>query len=208
MKMDEYNKVKDMTYLEYCDYLQDKYGIGKADYMTKIFTKNPKCTRTKEGLVVHHKDEDKMIMLSTKEFAEKCPFEWQTKEHLVYCDLLEHLLLHILICKYPSQDRIPGFEVGIGGAKNFIIPELNDLYCGWKAKRNWQICLHEKVIEDKDVYMAIIEQFIEEVIKTKGYDPKSCLLTSYNESFGLWDRKNNDPLFFEFFLLLKKHKLV
>ena len=30
--MDEYLKVKDMTYLQYCDYLQSKYGIGKRDY--------------------------------------------------------------------------------------------------------------------------------------------------------------------------------
>lgn len=30
MHMDEYLKVKDMTYLQYCDYLQSKYGIGKT----------------------------------------------------------------------------------------------------------------------------------------------------------------------------------
>ena len=97
MKMDEYVKVKDMTYDEYCDYLQKKYGIGLADYMTKSFNPNPRCKRTKEGLVAHHKAEDKMIMLSTKEIAQHYPFEWQKKEEIVYCDYLEHLLLHVLI---------------------------------------------------------------------------------------------------------------
>lgn len=48
MNMIEYLKVKDYTYSEYCDYLQSKYGIGLADYMTKSFNPNPKCKRTKE----------------------------------------------------------------------------------------------------------------------------------------------------------------
>ena len=208
MNMSEFDKVRNMTYLEYCDYLQGKYGIGLADYMTKSFNKNSKCTRTKEGLNVHHKDEDKMIMLSNKEYAINYPFEWQTKEHLVYCDMLEHLLLHILICKYPSKDRIPGYDVGIGGAVNFIIPELNDVYSGWESKQSWQLCLHDKIINDREVYLAIIEMFIVEVIKPNNYDPRGCLFTSYNDKYGLWDKDRNESIYFDFFLLLDKHGLV
>ena len=33
MNIKEYEKIKDMNYLEYCDYLQSKYGIGQAVYM-------------------------------------------------------------------------------------------------------------------------------------------------------------------------------
>ena len=208
MNKSEFEKVKDMTYLEFCDYLQSKYGIGLTDYMTKSFNKNQKCTRTKEGLIVHHKDEDKMIMLSTKEIAEQFPFEWQTKEHLVYCDMLEHLLLHVLICKYPSKDRVPGFDVGIGGASNFLIPELNDVYCGWKSNQKWQQCLHEKIINDKNVYLDIIEKYILEVLKPKKCDTRPYLFTSYNEKYGLWSKDNNEEIFFAIFLILKKHKLV
>ena len=40
MNMQEYLKVKDFTYLQYCDYLQSKYGIGRSDYMTKSWNKN------------------------------------------------------------------------------------------------------------------------------------------------------------------------
>ena len=39
MNIEEYQKVKQMTYLHYCDYLQDKYGVGRADYMTKTSTR-------------------------------------------------------------------------------------------------------------------------------------------------------------------------
>ena len=207
MNMGEYKKVKDMTYLDYCDYLQRKYGISEYDYMTKAFSKNNKCTRTKEGLVVHHIDSDKGIMLSTKEYAMKYPFEWQTKEHLVYCDLLEHLLLHVLICIYPSPDKLPELDVGFGGAVNFMIPELNDLYSGWKTQQEWRKNVHERIINDKDVYLAIIEKFIVEVFKPQKRNPR-CLLASRNDQFGLWDEKNNDDLYFEIFLLLRKHKLV
>ena len=48
MNLQEYEKVKDFTYLEYCDYLQKKYGIGLSDYMTMSWNKNNKVTRTKE----------------------------------------------------------------------------------------------------------------------------------------------------------------
>ena len=71
MDIKEYEKVKNYTYLEYCDYLQQKYGIGLCDYMRPNWTKNPKVTRTKDGLYVHHKYEDHAIMLGNPEFAQK-----------------------------------------------------------------------------------------------------------------------------------------
>ena len=122
--------------------------------------------------------------------------------------MLEHLLLHVLICKYPSKDRALGFDVGIGGASNFIIPELNDVYCGWKSNQKWQQCLHEKIINDKDVYLDIIEKYILEVLKPKKCDTRPYLFTSYNEKYGLWSKDNNEEIFFAIFLILKKHKLV
>lgn len=42
MKMAEFEKVKEMSYEDYCGYLQAKYGIGRADYMTRSFNKNQK----------------------------------------------------------------------------------------------------------------------------------------------------------------------
>ena len=158
MKMDEYIKVKDMTYIEYCDYLQNKYGIGLDDYMTKSYNVKHKCKRTKEGLVVHHKKEDTMVMLSNKLIAQNYPFEWQQKENLVYCDYLEHLLLHVLICKYPSSEKVDIAKVGVGGVVNFLVPELNDLYCGWITQQEWRKNCHNKIIHDKDVYMKILKQ--------------------------------------------------
>lgn len=196
MDINEYLKVKDMTYLEYCDYLQDKYGIGRYDYMTKSWNKNHKCTRTNEGLIAHHKAEDKMIMLSTKEIAQKFPFEWQQKENIIYCDYLEHLLLHVLICIYPNPNKVPIADVGIGGVINFIVPELNDLYSGWKTNQVWRQNCHNLVKNDKDVYLVIMQKFIKYEKKHNRNFEISMLYKSMNDNYGNW-KKSNDKLIFK-----------
>ena len=200
MKNLEYMKVASMNYQEYCAYLQDKYGVPKYDYMTKSFNKNPKVSRTKEGLVVNHMDEDKMIMLSQKEFAQLFPFEWQTKEHLVYCDYLEHLFLHILICENPSPEREPSVDVGIGGVINFIVPELNDVYSGWQTKEAWRKACHDKIIEDIGVYKTLLFRFIMWYKENGGKD-RNFLFTSFNEKFGLWSKEKNKELFFNIYMM-------
>ena len=135
-------------------------------------------------------------MLSTKEIAEICPFEWQQKDNIVYCDYLEHLFLHILICKYSSPDKMPMADVGIGGVINFIVPELNDLYSGWVTGQAWRKNCHDIVINDKDVYLAILKEFIEFEKSDRNFQIEK-LFTSFNESYGTWDRSKNKKLFNE-----------
>lgn len=202
MNLCEYNKIKNLSYLEYCNYLKKKYGKATDDYMTASYNKKAKISRTKEGLYCHHIKEDEAIMLSTKEYAIKHPFEWQKADNLVYCDLLEHMLLHILIC----EEHMPKTEedlmllvsklevVGIGGILNFFIPELNDYYSGWRASQAWQQNCQKHLIGNKDVYLALIK-------RTKQLNNYPC----YREeklysSFGFlagWDKAKNEPLYEE-----------
>ena len=227
MNRQEYMKVKDLTYNDYCDYLQNKYGIGLSDYMTKSFYKNPKVSRTKDGLFAHHKAEDKVILLSTRVYAELCPFEWQQKENIVYCDYLEHLYLHMLICEYPSPEKwgmTPiteenirlfqqglkkfeiskeaenKFEVGIGGIISFLVPKLNDIYSGWIPNTKWEKNCVNKIINDKEVYLILVKRFIHENIN--GFDINT-LLKSFNEPYGLWKSENNQEIFKEIEMLYK-----
>ena len=158
MNITEYENVKKLNYLQYCNYLQNKYGIGICDYMTESWTKN-KCSRTSEGLYAHHKYEDHAIRLSDVDCAMKNPYEWQKAENIVYCDMLEHLYLHILICESPSKDKNTREIVGIGGIFKFFVPTLNDVYSGWKSNKQWEIKCHQKIINDKDVYLILIERF-------------------------------------------------
>lgn len=188
--------VKDFTYTEYCTYLQNKYGIAICDYMTKSWNKNNKISRTKEGLLAHHKFEDRAIMLSTKEYAMRNPFEWQHAENIVYCDYLEHLFLHILICEYPSPERNAREAVGIGGVINYIAPELNDFYSGWESSLEWQKRCLDKIRNNKDVYLILLKRFKANCNQYPLYE-KDCLLKSANEKFGLWSREKNKKIFRE-----------
>lgn len=196
MNYKEYELVKNYSYKEYCDYLQEKYGIGLCDYFTKSWNKNPKCTRTKEGLIAHHKYEDHAIMLSTPEFAKQNPFEYQLAKNIVYCDYLEHLLLHILICENPSPEKNFLEAVGIGGVINFLVPELNDLYSGWVTNQAWRLNCHKIVIDDKDVYLTLLKRF-KTTCKEYPFYNENCLFTSFNEGFGLWSKKQNQKIFDE-----------
>lgn len=196
MNKKEYEQVKHFSYLEYCDYLQKKYGIGKFPYFTTGWVKNTKATRTSEGLLIHHKFEDHAIMLGDVNFAVKNPYEWQLPENLVYCDYLEHLLLHIMICENPAPDQNKGEAVGIGGVINFIVPELNDLYSGWVTKQAWRAECHKRVINDKDVYLELLKRFKHNCKDYPLYTDR-CLYKSFNAAFGLWDPHKNFPLFDE-----------
>lgn len=190
MNITEYEQIKDLKYRNYCDYLKKKYGPATCDYFTKSFNKNPKVTRTSEGLVCHHICEDKAILLSTPEHAKVNPFEYQKAHNLVYCDYLEHLLLHILICEEPMEDRNSLKAVGIGGVLEFIVPELNDLYAGWKTSQKCRETCHYKVINDKTVYFEILKRFKAEFPLLEHF-----LYRSFNEKFGTWSEKNNEGIY-------------
>ncbi len=170
MNMIEYEKVKDMTYLEYCDYLQNKYGLTPRAYCSENWIKYNENTGTKYGLVIHHKMEDHAQLLSTHGRMEKYPYEWQSRENLVYCDFLEHLLLHILITKYPAPDRIDK-NVGSGGI-GLIYEDIlsffqlstgiviniskNGHFCNNKMEK-WQKTCFDAIKGDFDVFIALCE---------------------------------------------------
>ncbi len=196
MKLAEYEKIKNLNYLEYCDYLQEKYGIGLSDYMTKSWNKNSKVTRTKEGLIAHHKFEDHAILLADKEYAMKNPYEWQLAKNIVYCDYLEHLLLHILICENPAENHNADEVVGIGGVVNFIVPELNDFYSGWKTNQGWRLNCHNLIKDDKEVYLILIKRF-KDLWKDCPFFKVEFLFTSFNEKFGLWSSQQNQKIYEE-----------
>ena len=157
MKREEYLKTAPMTYREYCGYLQQKYGVGRSAYMTASWNKSKKCTRTNEGLFTHHIFEDHAIMRSSKGWAIQNPYEWQLAENLVYCDYLEHLLLHILICEYPEEDANLFEDVGVGGVVNFLVPQLNDLYSCWQPQKDYIKVCFALVREDKPPVFGAVE---------------------------------------------------
>ena len=109
---------------------------------------------------------------------------------------MEHLFLHILICENPSENQNKFETVGIGGVINFIVPELNDLYSGWETGQEWRKNCHKLIINDKDVYLALLKRF-KNSCKDYLFYTEECLFTSFNEKFGLWSKSKNQIIFDE-----------
>ena len=202
---DELHSALEMSYNKYVSYLKQKYGEAKVPYMTKNYNKNPKVTRTKEGLFCHHIMENRVSGLYDGDCAKKHPFSYQEPENLVYCNFLEHLILHLKI----TQEQIEEYmdkdihyvyhpfpdTLGITGV-NFIVSQLNDLYSGYVGTGWLQNCFNVVKDMEEDYYIIMNEVFkcVEIAIRNKMY-PESyadALQTaSYFKQYG-WDNRKNE----------------
>ncbi|MDO8059368.1 hypothetical protein OC683_01940 ['Crotalaria aegyptiaca' phytoplasma] len=116
-----------LTYNQIIEVLLDKYGEVPGNYFL-----NRKCTqineyikRSSEGLQIHHIKENEMKGLSNPEFAQQAPFSYQMADNLVYCNLLEHFLLH---CKIWDHSTNPlQIDVGKNGAQ-ILLNELEKIH--------------------------------------------------------------------------------
>lgn len=180
--MEEYITLLDKNYEECCEYLLGKYGLATDDYFSKISYERfkrgeiktlgkKKITRTGEGLYIHHIDEDKQIMIASPEAIMKfdIPFEYQMKERLVYCNLIEHAILHVLIAKKDVEEATIGNNLqahGIGGYINFIRPELVQwLIKGVEPKLAWQMNCRNSIVmpvSDAEKLIDQIDNFLVE----------------------------------------------
>lgn len=161
MTSSEVSKELGMSYSELCKYLIDKYGPSEFDYyIDDSFKKNPKISRSGEGLQCHHIDEDKAIMLSTPKSAKEYPFDYQRADRLVYCNILEHLILHVKISAEITKGFVDPFvRPGRGGALNYIIPQMNDYFNGYKPKSNYQKKMFSLVKDNFDDYIKVLKYF-------------------------------------------------
>lgn len=153
------NNMLKLSYEELVQLLLKKYGVAKQDYFkdADCKLKNQRVSRTSEGLFCHHIDEDKAIMLSNDKFASANPFDFQKADRLVYCNLLEHLLLHAKIAEKPNPNANKNELQGIGGAINFICKDLNDIFEGKESNEEWRKKVVQKVVNDFDDYIDILK---------------------------------------------------
>lgn len=131
----EYEDLLSKTSDEVVVFLLQKYGPAQDDYFReqsyqrfmdgeiKSIQKG-KHSRTSEGLFCHHIDENKSLNLSNFSFIKvnKIPFESQKKNRLVYCDLIEHAVLHALIAQETSE------KLGFPGYMMYLIPKIEEWY--------------------------------------------------------------------------------
>ena len=165
----------EMSYNEYVDSLKAKYGNVPKDYFyvnrNGHLAKSQGNTRGNEGLYIHHIYECYYINLSDvymyhellKVMDEQDWKDAQKSENLVYCNLLEHLILHIKIALEYQREQ---YEVGI----NFITTDLNRLYdLGdqhlieeiYSAKNQcWKQVVYQLIKDDYPIYVILVRTCI------------------------------------------------
>ena len=203
-----YQELLNLTYKECCDFLIEKYGEATDDYFSeKSYNRfknreiktiqKKKIARTDEGLYCHHIDEDKQILISTPKAILKfdIPYEYQKRDRLVYCNLIEHGILHVLIAKESFENFTIGNNnqaVGVGGYINFIRPNIIQwLINGDIPKLKWMInCRNAVLMERSDAKKIIkfIDNFLIQnyPIKQKNIDSAYQKYISEQKAF------NND----------------
>jgi len=131
MTKNEYSLIKNYSYKDYCDYLNNKYD-----------------NYNKEGLFKHHFYENEKANLSNPEIAKYATKE--ERETIVYCNYLEHLLLHIMI----GEQTDPRKRLGLGGAITYIIPDIENYYNSniKKYKDSYYNCL----IDNKELFDILV----------------------------------------------------
>ena len=167
--MSNYEEYKDLlskSYDEAVEFLLQKYGPAQDDYFReksyKRFMNNEiksiakgKISRTSEGLYCHHIDEKKMLKMADFSFIkiDKIPFDYQKKERLVYCDLIEHNILHVLIAKETS------LEFGYPGFIAFLVPDIEIWYLNQITPvREWEKNCYKKSFLDPQEAFNILNK--------------------------------------------------
>lgn len=127
------------NYQQLINYLNEKYGKVEGSYFINenCKSKNRKIVRSSEGLFIHHVKEDTIGNLSKPKNAQLAPWEYQKGENLVYCDLVEHTLLHVLI----SEERMGGHP---GPYFMFTAPLINDILRDYEFKLEYQKVIYQK----------------------------------------------------------------
>lgn len=153
-----------LSYYDLVDYLLKKYGAAEYDYFSDPSFKRKtrrKVTRTDEGLICHHIDEDKGVCLSRKGIAATQPFDWQKKERLVYCNYIEHFILHIKIAILRQKSKLKKPEdiskwFTTGGIY-LICNDINDLYINKGSKKEWLQNCYNQISNNYSEYITLIK---------------------------------------------------
>lgn len=157
MHLDEYRKVKGLTYWQYCDYLKGKYGCLKESYGSKS------NSRSSDGLFIHHIGENEVANLSNdavrKGLEKEKDQKYQSPEMLCYCDWLEHLLLHIMI----GEETAGTTNLGLEGCFTYLLPALRDFFEYGKKTCNYNAAYYDVISGDEDVFEALLARYNETV---------------------------------------------
>ena len=181
MNLEEYGRVKEMSYDKYCDYLRRKYGCPKHDYP------NVADARPSEGLFIHHIGENEIANLSNESIRVESDHKYQTPEMLCYCDWLEHLLLHIMI----GEETVGTTNLGLEGCFTYLLPALRDFFEDGKKTCKYNDAYYDVISGDKDVFDALLLRY-NEIVRSRVVVQDHNMVLYEEVEFNL--EKNNKAL--------------
>ncbi|MFL2101520.1 hypothetical protein [Desemzia sp. FAM 23989] len=165
-KLTEYKQLLSKNYDKAVEFLLKKHGTAEDDYFSgksyerflkgeiKNITKG-NFSRSDDGLECHHVDEDKFLNISNrnsiKDFTtgQNVPFESHKKERLVFCDVIEHAILHILIAKETS------LVFGFTGYMCYLQPKIQEWYIDKnipQKSKHHITCYHKAYIKPEEAF--------------------------------------------------------
>lgn len=155
----EYETEWKMNYLTLCKYLQNKYGLAQRAYFcTPTCKLKAKISRTNEGLACHHKGENEYIKLGESSHAALAPFELQQPQNLVYCNYIEHLMLHIkIVQEYFEQGLKTNQFLGAGGVV-LILQNIID-WQKYPPTIPWMKNCNDKIKDDYNFVAFMMDEF-------------------------------------------------
>ncbi|ENY68497.1 Hypothetical protein, predicted transmembrane protein [Metamycoplasma auris 15026] len=187
-----------MSYFMYVSYLRKKYGGIKESYASISnfgdIIINENINKENEGLYIHHVHEYYIPNLNSKSNINLYP-QYQEGKSLVYCNLLEYLLLFIKIKNETSTKVDKMYKI--------IIPKLNDIYSGINYTNNKDKEIALLVKDKKELYLSCLLSLN---IRKKGDCDKILTSSRSNRKYG-WSIKNNEEFFNEIKRYLKYDKM-
>ncbi len=171
-KYNYYRELLNLPYTEIVQSLIKKYGEVLDDYYKeksyqRFLNKEIKSiargkySKAKEGLYCHHILENEYENISSKEYIAhfKYPHEYHRKENLVYCDLIEHMMLHTVITEETDG------EYGVKGLFIMIKPMVEEWYIDeYEPKTEWMKEAKKKAYLPKK-FISKLLSFIDEKLK-------------------------------------------
>ena len=144
----DYWNLLELSYDDAVDFLKNKYGSVIDDYFKKdsyngfMYSKigahgalqRGHYSRTSDGLYCHHISEDKYLNATSIDYCvmQNIPFSVHEKQNLVYADLVEHLILHVLITVKTRG------KFGYPGVITYLLPQMLDWYVDKNVPTDWQ----------------------------------------------------------------------
>ncbi|WP_434335473.1 hypothetical protein V2P22_01505 [Mycoplasma capricolum subsp. capricolum] len=164
-------------------FLLIKYGQVEGNYIVysrffKTISENLEIKKSWYGLEIHHIDEDKIPNLSSKENRELYINE-QKSDRLVYCNLIEHLVLHIKIYQKTKNNLSKN---GI----RLLIRKINDYYSYHEFEDDRNKLFFHSVKDKKLDYFKCLAYINDHKILTgKNWFARSLLEDKHNNLYQL-----------------------